>query len=253
MKKAPMTTYQKVMRTIGIAVAILCVLLAISFSPRLKNYITNITTNAEMLMTPAVNTKIPLAEQSESSKIYKVNKGKPDFTKSELSLNSGSAWQSYSNLDQAGRVTTVNVLIDKKTLKSKDFKSEITLVPLGFKEVAVGKKTKTGQLYERGQLLPTRLGGATADTRNIFTATNQLNQLLAKKTNQIADYLESHPQNHVRYRISTVYKDQEIIARGVCLEAQSVEDNGLSFNVYLLNTQSGIVINYSTGEAKVIM
>ncbi|WP_147369763.1 hypothetical protein [Bombilactobacillus bombi] len=54
-------------------------------------------------------------------------------------------------------------------------------------------------------------------------------------------------------RISAVYKDQEIIARGVCLEAQSVEDNGLSFYVYLLNTQSGIVINYSNGEAKVII
>ncbi|WP_259335382.1 DNA/RNA non-specific endonuclease [Bombilactobacillus bombi] len=124
---------------------------------------------------------------------------------------------------------------------------------MGFKEIAVGKKTKTGQLYERGQLLPTRLGGATADTRNIFTTTNQLNQLLAKKTKQISNYLESHPQNHVRYRISAVYKDQEIIARGVCLEAQSVEDNGLSFYVYLLNTQSGIVINYSNGEAKVII
>ncbi|MBA1392884.1 hypothetical protein EQ500_03210 [Lactobacillus sp. XV13L] len=252
MKRQPLTTYQKVMRTIGISIAILCVLLIISFSPRVKSYINNISENAEMLLTPAVDPKLSLADQSESSHTYKINKGKPEFTEQELSLKSGGSWQIYSNLDQLNRPVEVNAMINKTSLKNKKVDTPPTIQPTGFHQIPYNK-AKTGYLYERGQLLNTRLGGV-LDSKNIYTATSQLNsKLLARKANQIATYLEGHPNNHVRYRITTIYKDSELVARGVHLEAQSIEDNGLSFNVYVLNLQPGFVINYPNGQARRIL
>ena len=51
--------------------------------------------------------------------------------------------------------------------------------------------------------------------------------------------------------ITPHFKDNELVARGVEIEALSVEDNGeaLSIHVFIYNIQPGIVINYKTGES----
>ena len=45
----------------------------------------------------------------------------------------------------------------------------------------------------------------------------------------------------------------ELVARGVIMEAYSVEDDGkgVSFSVYCFNIQPGILIDYATGESKI--
>jgi DNA-entry nuclease len=49
-----------------------------------------------------------------------------------------------------------------------------------------------------------------------------------------------------------VFVGNELVARGVQMEAQSVEDNGagLQFNVFCYNVQSGIKIDYATGDSE---
>ena len=47
------------------------------------------------------------------------------------------------------------------------------------------------------------------------------------------------------------YRGKEKIARGVKMEAWSVEDKGkLHFNVYVHNVQNGVIINYYSGASK---
>ena len=60
--------------------------------------------------------------------------------------------------------------------------------------------------------------------------------------------------NHVLYRVTPVFKDDELVARGVQMEAYSIEDSGkgIQFNVYCYNVQPGIEIDYSTGESKAV-
>ena len=43
----------------------------------------------------------------------------------------------------------------------------------------------------------------------------------------------------------------ELVARGVLLEAWSVEDNGdgVCFNVFVYNAQPGITVDYATGKS----
>ena len=59
--------------------------------------------------------------------------------------------------------------------------------------------------------------------------------------------------NHVLYRVRPVFKGDELVTRGVEMEAYSVEDDGagLSFHVFVYNVQPGIEIDYETGESKV--
>ena len=53
------------------------------------------------------------------------------------------------------------------------------------------------------------------------------------------------------YRVTPDFRGSELVARGVLMEAQSVEDggSGLSFNVYCYNVQPGVTINYSDGSS----
>ena len=69
--------------------------------------------------------------------------------------------------------------------------------------------------------------------------------------NMVADYIKE-TGNHVLYRVTPVFHGIELVARGVQIEAWSVEDNGegVCFNVYCYNVQPGVVIDYLTGESR---
>ena len=57
--------------------------------------------------------------------------------------------------------------------------------------------------------------------------------------------------NHVLYRATPVFEGDDLVARGVHIEAESVEDGGagISFNVFAYNVQPGVGIDYATGES----
>ena len=69
--------------------------------------------------------------------------------------------------------------------------------------------------------------------------------------NKVADYIKE-TNNHVLYRVTPIFEENNLLASGVQMEAQSVEDNGkgIKFNVYVYNVQEGITIDYKTGESK---
>ena len=68
--------------------------------------------------------------------------------------------------------------------------------------------------------------------------------------NMVADYIKE-TDNHVMYRVTPVFEGENLVASGVLMEAESVEDQGegVKFNVYVYNVQPGITIDYATGKA----
>ena len=68
--------------------------------------------------------------------------------------------------------------------------------------------------------------------------------------NLTADYIKE-TGNHVLYRVTPVFTGDELVARGVVMEAMSVEDkgDGVLFNVYCYNVQPGVTIDYATGDS----
>ena len=57
--------------------------------------------------------------------------------------------------------------------------------------------------------------------------------------------------NHVIYRVSPDFQGAELVARGMRIEALSLEDGGtgISYDVYIPNAQDGVAIDYATGES----
>ncbi|MBC1334736.1 hypothetical protein HB820_05455 [Listeria booriae] len=56
-------------------------------------------------------------------------------------------------------------------------------------------------------------------------------------------------KNHVRYQVKPLFKGNELVARGVQMQAQSVEDNQIAFNVFIFNVEEGVEIDYLTGRS----
>ena len=68
---------------------------------------------------------------------------------------------------------------------------------------------------------------------------------------KVAKYIEK-TGNHVLYRVSPCFKENNLLASGVLMEGYSVEDKGkgIKFCIYAYNVQPQIKINYKTGDTK---
>ena len=51
-----------------------------------------------------------------------------------------------------------------------------------------------------------------------------------------------------------MYDGDNLLAKGIQMEAYSIEDNGkgIKFNIFVYNIQPGIEIDYKTGESRLI-
>ena len=96
-----------------------------------------------------------------------------------------------------------------------------------------------------------QLSGENANDKNLATGTRffNVNGMLPFE-NLVADYIKN-TGNHVLYRVTPVFKGDELVMRGLQMEGYSVEDGGagVSFNVYVYNAQPGVTIDYATGNA----
>ena len=107
-------------------------------------------------------------------------------------------------------------------------------------------------LYNRCHLIGYQLSGENDNELNLITGTRYFNvEGMLPFENIVADYIEENQENHVLYRVTPVFEKDNLLAKGVEIEAYSVEDNGegVCFNVFIYNVEPGININYATGES----
>lgn len=180
----------------------------------------------------------------EIESIVKVNGNYANFTLEEL--ESTEPWQIFSDLDSMNRVGVADALLHKSIMPSEPREDISMIYPTGWNQ----KKLDDGNwLYNRSHLLGFQLTGENANWKNLFTGTQELNQIhMVKYENEIAQYLKS-TNNHVRYRVTPIFMDNELVPRAIQLEAKSIEDKQINFNVLIPNVQAGITIDYSTGKA----
>ena len=50
--------------------------------------------------------------------------------------------------------------------------------------------------------------------------------------------------------MTPVYRNVELVPRGIHMMAESIGNDAIRFNVYIFNVQEGWTINYLNGEAK---
>ena len=177
-----------------------------------------------------------------------INNNEPYFTEEDYTLKS---FEKYSDLDLLGRcgVAYANVGID--TMPTIERGSIGMIKPTGWHtikyDIVNGK-----YLYNRCHLIGYQLTGENDNEKNLITCTRQMNiGPMLEFENKVADYVKK-TNNHVLYRVTPVFKDSNLLATGVEIEAYSVEDNGegIKFNVFIYNVQEGIEIDYTTGDSK---
>lgn len=106
-------------------------------------------------------------------------------------------------------------------------------------------------LYNRCHLIGFQLTGENANRQNLITGTRYMNvDGMLPFENLVADYVKE-TENHVLYRVTPIFEGDNLVASGVQMEAQSVEDKGegVCFNVYVYNNQPGVTIDYATGDS----
>lgn len=165
-----------------------------------------------------------------------------------------SGTEVYPALDYLGRCETVYACIGLETMPAEGEKrGDIGMIkPSGWHTIKYPGIVDGLYLYNRCHLIGWQLGGENANEYNLITGTRYLNVIgMLPYENLVAGYVKNSG-NHVIYRVTPYFVGEELIARGVLMEAESVEDNGLSFCVWCYNVQPGISIDYATGESCVV-
>lgn len=193
-----------------------------------------------------------IPEYSGTPYVY-INNNMPNFNESDYTTK---AFEDYSNLDNLGRCGVAYANICKEIMPSEnDERESISKVhPSGWNNAKYEGLIDGDYLYNRCHLIGWQLAGENANELNLITGTRYMNvQGMLPFENMVDDYFENKANinNHVLYRVTPIFRDSNLVANGVQIEAYSVEDNGkgICFNVYVYNVQPGVEIDYATGNS----
>ena len=176
-----------------------------------------------------------------------INDNFPFFKENEITAES---FEYYSELDAAGRCGPAFASVGIDLMPTEDREGIGMIKPTGWHTIKYdcieGK-----YLYNRCHLIGFQLTGENANKKNLITGTRYLNiKGMLPFEDMTADFVkETHI--HVMYRVTPVFKGDNLVADGVLMEALSVEDKGegICFCVFAYNVQPGISIDYATGES----
>lgn len=222
----------------------LSIIIGLSFSGCVIEY------KADVPSTAQVSYSYDTIPEYEGNPYVVLNDNIPNFTSSEITT---SSYEYYGQLDNLGRCTTCVACIGSDLAPTEERGEIGSIKPTGWQTVkydCVNGK----YLYNRCHLIGYQLTAENANSQNLITGTRALNvDGMLPFENLVDDYIED-TNNHVMYRVTPVFKDTELVARGVIMEGYSVEDSGagVCFNVYCYNNQPEIEIDYQNGKSKFV-
>lgn len=177
-----------------------------------------------------------------------INDNEPSFSSEELESDS---FESYGELDDLGRCTIAFANLSSELMPQGERGSIGQVKPSGWQTVRYDS-VDGKYLYNRCHLIGWQLSGENANERNLITGTRYMNtEGMLPFENMVADHIKE-TDGHVLYRVTPIFVEDELVARGVQMEAYSIEDAGASicFNVFVYNVQPGIEIDYSDGISR---
>ena len=177
-----------------------------------------------------------------------INGNEPLFTESDMTVK---AFEEYSDLDFLGRCGVCFANVCRELMPTAERESISSVKPTGWQSVMYDF-VDCRSLYNRCHLIGYQLSGENANEKNLITGTRYLNIMgMLPFENMVADYVKE-TENHVLYRVTPVFVDDELVARGVLMEGYSVEDGGegISYFVFCYNVQPGVIIDYKTGDSR---
>lgn len=184
----------------------------------------------------------------KNQEYIEINKNIPYFEDSDLTTKS---FEEYSELDELGRCGVAFANIGTDLMPNKERGSIGMIKPSGWHTVKYDN-VDGKYLYNRCHLIGYQLSGENANEKNLITGTRYMNvEGMLPFEEQVAHYVKE-TNHHVLYRVTPIFEGKNLVAKGVLMEAQSVEDDDISFNVFVYNIQPDIQIDYATGESRYI-
>lgn len=223
------------------------ILAVITSSFIFKDEIINLAKQNNTIETSTANINIEEIPEYADKIYIEINNNMPYFEQSEYTTET---FEKYSELDSLGRCGVAYANISKQTMPPEgDERGSISSVkPTGWEQA----KYNGEYLYNRCHLIGYQLSDEDANELNLITGTRYFNvDGMLPFENMVADYINKNENNHVLYRVTPIFKNNNLLASGVEIEAYSVEDNGkgVCFNVFIYNVQPGITIDYKTGKS----
>ena len=175
----------------------------------------------------------------------------PNFTDYDMSNTEG---EKYSDLDQLGRCGPAMAMLSRSMMPEEERGSIGEIRPSGWHTARYPERIEDIYLYNRCHLIAYAMTGQNDNVQNLITGTRYFNTVgMFSYETLVLDYLY-HTDGHVLYRVTPYFQGNELVARGVEMEACSVEDHGksLQFHVFVYNYQPGIEIDYLTGESGIV-
>ena len=175
-----------------------------------------------------------------------INEGQPGFSADDAARGS---FMEFSELDFEGRCGTAAGLIGPETVSNAE-RGDISQVhPSGWVQHRYSFVDHE-MLYNRSHLIAHLLCGEDANERNLITGTRTMNAVGMTYYEELVGNYVRRTNNHVLYRVTPLFAANDLVARGVQMEAESVEDGGqaIRFNVFVYNVEPGVKIDYVTGD-----
>ncbi len=184
-----------------------------------------------------------------------LNGNNPSLTAREAdalisACGSPAAAESYAPLDALGRCGAAMAVVSRDTQPTEPRESIGMIKPSGWHTVRYDELVDGKYLYNRCHLIGYQLTGENANGRNLITGTRYLNtEGMLPFENWVDDHVDRG--GRVLMRVEPVFVDSELVARGVHMEALSLDDDGAAvrFNVFCYNVQPGVAIDYATGNS----
>lgn len=176
-----------------------------------------------------------------------LNDNIPDFPEEDFTEES---FETYSDMDSLGRCGVAYANIGEDLMPTTKRGSIGQVKPSGWHTVKYDS-VDGKYLYNRCHLIGYQLTAENANEKNLITGTRYLNtEGMLPFENMVADYIKE-TGNHVLYRVTPLFDGSNLVATGVQMEAESVEDkgDGILYNVFCYNIQPGITIDYKSGDS----
>lgn len=176
----------------------------------------------------------------------------PAFTEEDLAYaEENLGYEEYSDLDGLGRCGTASACLGPETMPERDEEREsiYEIRPSGWQSARYDS-VEGESLYNRCHLIAWSLSAENANAENLVTGTRWMNaEEMLPVEEEVARYID-RTGNHVLYRSTPIFEDDELVCRGVLIEARSIEDDGsgIYLAVWCPNVQPGIAIDYEDGD-----
>lgn len=236
-------------------IGLLCLIMMLSILTGCSGYIEQNTSDVTdpVIETENLSNNVESLDWFDSIPDYRgtpyieVNNDIPFFTDEDKQRK--NAFETYSDLDELGRCGVAYANICEEIMPTEERESSLSSVtPSGWQQ----NQYNGEYLLNRCHLIGFQLAGENANEKNLIAGTRYMNvDGMLPFENTVTDYIDDNPWNHVLYRVTPIYQNEnDLMASGVLMEAWSIEDNGYGcqFCVYVYNVQPGVEIDYSTGE-----